>query len=75
MVNATEFGGRSVGQDREGVWQRDLVAFLKQKRISYSYWAWNPDSGDTGGILEDDWQTVDRAKLELLQTYQWPRSR
>lgn len=70
-----EFGGRSVGQDREGVWQRDLVAFLKQKRISYSYWAWNPDSGDTGGILEDDWQTVDRAKLELLQTYQWPRSR
>lgn len=68
-----EFGGRSVGTDREGVWQRELVGFLKQHRISYSYWAWNPDSGDTGGILEDDWQTIDRAKLDLLQTYQWPR--
>lgn len=33
----------------------------------------NPDSGDTGGILHDDWTTVDRAKLELLATYQWPK--
>lgn len=68
-----EFGGRSAGADREGVWLRELVSFLKQHRISYSYWAWNPDSGDTGGILKDDWQTIDRAKLDLLQTYQWPR--
>src|SRR6266508_3000551 len=67
-----EFGGRSVGGDPEGVWQRTLVAFAKQHRISYAYWSWNPDSGDTGGILKDDWQSVDTAKLELLQTYQCP---
>jgi endoglucanase len=68
-----EFGGRSVGGDREGTWQRSLVGFLKEHRIGYAYWAWNPDSGDTGGILKDDWQTVDTAKLELLGTYQCPR--
>ncbi|HET9848796.1 MAG TPA: glycoside hydrolase family 5 protein [Candidatus Dormibacteraeota bacterium] len=68
-----EFGGRSVGQDREGIWQHELVDFLKASGLSYTYWSWNPDSGDTGGILNDDWTTVDRAKLELLDGYQWPR--
>jgi endoglucanase len=66
-----EFGGRSLGQDRAGVWQRALVAFLQFQGISYTYWAWNPDSGDTGGILQDNWTTVNRNKLRVLSTYQW----
>jgi len=66
-----EFGGRSVGKDSEGQWQRSLVAFLLTQGISYIYWAWNPDSGDTGGILQDDWVTVNQSKLRLLDTYQW----
>jgi endoglucanase len=70
-----EFGGRSVGQDPEGVWQRALIAFLKSSGLSYTYWAWNPDSGDTGGVLNDDWLTLDRPKLDLLASYQWPRLR
>ena len=49
-----------------------LVSFIKQRGISYTYWSWNPDSGDTGGILNDNWQTVIRAKLNLLHTYQFP---
>jgi endoglucanase len=69
-----EFGGRSVGQDTEGVWQRRLVSFLKQTGVSYTYWSWNPDSGDTGGLLQDDWQTINRPKLDLLSTYLWPRA-
>ena len=68
-----EFGGRSVGSDREGIWQRSLVAFLKDSGLSYTYWCWNPDSGDTGGILEDDWTRLNQKKLELLRSYQWPR--
>ena len=67
-----EFGGRSVGQDVEGTWLRNLVAFLKNQGISYAYWAWNPDSGDTGGILEADWATIDQTKLDMLATYQAP---
>ena len=34
---------------------------------SWSWWAWNPNSGDTGGILKDDWTTVNLNKIELLQ--------
>jgi endoglucanase len=66
-----EFGGRSVGRDPAGVWQRSLVAFLHTYGISYTYWAWNPDSGDTGGILKDDWTTVNQGKLHILSIYQW----
>jgi len=68
-----EFGGGSMGQDPEGVWQRSLVAFLKTNGMSYAYWSWNPDSGDTGGILQNDWKTVNQSKLDMLSAYQWPK--
>lgn len=67
-----EFGGRSVGNDPEGVWQRTLLAYLQSNSFDYTYWSWNPNSGDTGGILLDDWTTVNAAKLAVLQAYQWP---
>ncbi|MBW6398547.1 cellulase family glycosylhydrolase [Roseomonas sp. HJA6] len=37
-----------------------------QEGISYTWWSWNPDSGDTGGILADDWTTPIQAKIDLL---------
>jgi endoglucanase len=68
-----EFGGRSVSAGTtEGKYQLALVAFLRQHGISYTYWSWNPDSGDTGGILNNNWQTVDKGKLHMLQTDQSP---
>jgi endoglucanase len=67
-----EFGGPSMGQDTEGIWQRTLVTFLKANHISYTYWAWNADAGDTGGILNGDWTTLNRSKLDVLSAWQWP---
>jgi len=67
-----EFGARSVSQDIEGVWLRALVAFMKDYGFSYTYWAWNPDSGDTGGLLQDDWKTLNHTKLAQLSAYQCP---
>jgi endoglucanase len=62
-----EFGGRQVDeQSKEGIWQRQFVDYLRQKRLSFAYWSWNPNSADTGGILLDDWQSIDTAKQELL---------
>lgn len=60
-----EFGGRSVGSDAEGKWQRALVAYLAQHHWGFISWALNPDSGDTGGILQDDWLTVNSGKQNL----------
>ncbi len=67
-----EFGGRSVGEDKEGVWQRALFAYLREHSLSYFYWTLNPNSGDTGGLLLDDWESVDPEKQELLESYQFP---
>ncbi|HAA29603.1 MAG TPA: glycoside hydrolase [Cyanobacteria bacterium UBA8553] len=63
-----EFGGRQVdSSSKEGIWQQKLVNYIRRKDLSFAYWSWNPNSGDTGGILQDDWQTVQTAKQELLQ--------
>jgi endoglucanase len=60
-----EFGGRSVGSDPAGQWQRALLNYVQGKRLGYISWALNPDSGDTGGILQDDWLTVQSSKQNL----------
>jgi endoglucanase len=61
-----EFGGRSMGQDIAGRWQRELVLYVKRNDINFTYWSWTPDSGDTGGLLQDDWTTIDPAKRAIL---------
>lgn len=67
-----EFGGRSVGDDTEGQWQRALVDYLRENGIGYLYWSFNGNSGDTGGILTDDWNSIEQDKYELLATHQGP---
>jgi endoglucanase len=62
-----EFGGRQVdASSKEGLWQRQLVSFIQQKKLHFAYWSWNPDSVDTGGILQADWRTVEQEKQQLL---------
>jgi len=60
-----EFGGRYTGQDR--VWQEAFVDYLRAKGVKvWFYWALNPNSGDTGGLLEEDWKTPVWDKIRLL---------
>lgn len=48
-------------------WLAALGSYITQNKLSFAYWCLNPDSGDTGGILQDDWQTVQTAKQTALQ--------
>ena len=43
--------------------------------ISWTFWSWNSDSGDTGGILNDDWKTVNDAKQVYLTPIEFPLQR
>ncbi len=62
-----EFGGRlSDTSSPEGIWQTEFVKYIGDKNLSFAYWSWNPNSADTGGILGDDWQSVDLPKQQLL---------
>lgn len=61
-----EFGGHY--EERDRVWQDAFVDYLLQKPIRNTfYWSLNPNSADTGGLLQDDWRTVREDKLELLR--------
>ena len=64
-----EFGGKyGRGNSRDRTWQDAFVTYLINKNIRNSfYWAWNQNSGDTGGILDDDWTTIRQDKVALLQ--------
>ncbi|MBB4127789.1 endoglucanase [Xanthomonas translucens] len=64
-----EFGGKyGQGNALDVKWQNALVDYLIGKGIhSGFYWSWNPNSGDTGGILNDDWSSVRTDKVTLLK--------
>ena len=36
------------------------------KGMSFAYWSFNPNSGDTGGLVQGDWLTPQSGKLALL---------
>jgi aryl-phospho-beta-D-glucosidase BglC (GH1 family) len=61
-----EFGTKyQTTKDQE--WLKALVSYMGTNGISFAFWSWNPDSGDTGGILQDDWMTVNSDKQAVLQ--------
>jgi endoglucanase len=63
-----EFGAKNVGTDTtEGRWIRQFANYLADNGMHWTYWSWNPNSGDTGGILTDDWTTTHPDKVQLLQ--------
>lgn len=55
-------------------WLTTLTNYLGKgaSGINWTFWSWNPDSGDTGGILEDDWITVNTAKQAFLTPIEFP---
>jgi endoglucanase len=56
-------------QGRALQWIQTLMAYMGGSS-SWTYWSLNPNSGDTGGILKDDWVSVQQWKLDLLTPYQ-----
>jgi aryl-phospho-beta-D-glucosidase BglC (GH1 family) len=67
-----EFGGHYTTSSQENMndrlWQDSFVDYLIARgTTSFFYWAVNPNSGDTGGVYQDDWTTWNQDKLTLLQ--------
>jgi endoglucanase len=48
-------------------WMNALVSYIMANGLSFTYWSWNPDSADTGGIVGDDWNTVQTARYNVIQ--------
>ena len=76
-----EFGS-TLAAASDQTWIKSLLSYMNgdftlsgtnsltsgQKGVSWTYWSLNPDSGDTGGILKDDWTTVDTNKMSYLKS-------
>jgi len=61
-----EWGGLMTGATQ--VWLNAFVSYLKANQMTDQFfWCLNPNSGDTGGLLLDDWVTPSQAKLDLLK--------
>lgn len=72
-----EFGGHfGIGSDGstkphgtyEGQWVTKLNEYMNAHGVSFAYWGYPPISGDTGGLLRDDWTTVQTHKITLLNS-------
>ncbi len=65
-----EWGGRygnGTGGQQDAIWQNALVDYLISKGLRSSfYWSYTPNSGDTGGILDDQLK-VRQDKMALLR--------
>lgn len=68
-----EWGGRNEAGTKDRVWHDLIKKYFVQNGFACAtfYWSLNPNSGDTKGLLEDDWMTPVRHKLDAL-TYVCP---
>ncbi|MUK01939.1 cellulase family glycosylhydrolase [Vibrio cholerae] len=61
-----EFGTRlETTSDKQ--WMTEIVKYLRVNGTSFSYWSFNPNSSDTGGLVGTDWRTPQTAKLDALR--------
>jgi endoglucanase len=68
-----EFGS-TLADPKDAVWLRSLMQYMGTgaSGMNFTYWSWNPNSGDTGGIVGDDWVTVNQNKQSILQPFLIP---
>jgi len=66
-----EFGTR-YESDQDRAWLQALQAYIRQNRLNWAYWSLNPNSGDTAGLLLDDWMSLHQEKQDILAGIQYP---
>ena len=66
-----EFGTKyETEKDRQ--WLRAFQSYIRQNNLSWTFWSLNPNSGDTGGLLLDNWISVHQEKQDILKQIQYP---
>lgn len=63
-----EWGGKLGGNNQ--LWLEALSSFINQKSLNHTFWAFNPDSSDTGGIVDSNY-AWDTAKYNIVEKSLW----
>ncbi len=65
-----EWGGHMDGAENQK-WMELLRDYMIDNHINHTFWCLNPNSGDTGGLLGYDFQTIDQEKYGLFEVSLW----
>jgi aryl-phospho-beta-D-glucosidase BglC (GH1 family) len=68
-----EWGGHMDGGKNQK-WMELLRDYMIDERIHHTFWCINPNSGDTGGLIGNDWSTWDDKKYALFEKALWQTS-
>lgn len=65
-----EWGGKLDGGKNQR-WMNCLADLIEENSMNSMFWCVNPNSGDTGGILYDDFKTLDTNKYAIVKKTLW----
>ncbi len=66
-----EFGIKDQSNTVAYTWFTEWMNFMGDI-YSWTFWTMNPNSGDTGGILKDDWVSINQWKMDILSPHLAP---
>ena len=55
-------------------WMKYLRKLIKDNRINHTFWCFNSNSGDTGGLVLDDFTTWDEDKYAFVKEVLWQQN-
>ncbi len=55
-------------------WMKYLRQLIKENRINHTFWCFNSNSGDTGGLVLDDFTTWDEDKYAFVKEVLWQQN-
>lgn len=54
-------------------WMTYLRQYIKENQINHTFWCFNANSGDTGGLVKDDFTTWDSDKYDFVKEVLWQK--
>ncbi len=66
-----EFGS-TLADPKDSVWMPALLNYVQSLGMSWTYWSLNPNSGDTKGLLLDDWTSIDHVRYDVIHPFLVP---
>lgn len=55
-------------------WMTYMRQLISEKHLNHTFWCYNANSGDTGGLVLDDFQTWDEEKYAFVKEVLWQES-
>lgn len=67
-----EWGGFMQGDNLK--WMEYIRDLIGKENLHHTFWCFNANSGDTGGLVKDDFKTWDEEKYALVKPVLWQNS-